>query len=82
MNGWLVDRFGSAKIIILSSLLGTAGALISAFAPSLHWVSFGYGFLIGNVKIIKLICYGSHTLLFAGVFSCCQFVTCHPSGGG
>ncbi|WP_026381145.1 MFS transporter [Afifella pfennigii] len=45
--GALADKFGSARVLILSAILYAAGLLIMAFAPSPLWLHIGGGALIG-----------------------------------
>ncbi len=43
--GWFTDRWGARKVITLSTLIGFAGALLFAYAPTLLLAAIGRGFI-------------------------------------
>ncbi|PKN88332.1 MAG: hypothetical protein CVU46_01340 [Chloroflexi bacterium HGW-Chloroflexi-8] len=45
-SGWLSDKFGTKKLIIISALLATAGTLVVIFSPTLTMIYVG-GILVG-----------------------------------
>ncbi|BDA83833.1 MFS transporter [Aureimonas sp. SA4125] len=45
--GAIADRFGTAKVLVLSGVLYATGLAITAFAPSPLWLTIGSGVLVG-----------------------------------
>lgn len=45
--GAIADKFGTAKVLVLSGLLYATGLAITAFAPTPLWLTIGSGVLVG-----------------------------------
>ena len=54
VNGWLADRFRAWRLLRVAPLVGAAGAIIAAYAPSLGLLYFGYGILHGIMFVFQI----------------------------